>query len=526
MATVWAAIAPSALALTRLEALSRLHERRHRAHRLAVAIYVSLVIHLAGGVMAMRLVMSPPSGQLGLGGALPVFLTSLEDAASLQPVRLPARQPRPAHAHRAATRQVVSRPTPGPTTADAAVSLAALDANDDLLEPPTVVPFVGPEPATTGPQLVAAATLVDDAKPSGVLSLSDTLAVASPEATARGAPWGLGFGRLALEVDGPRARTTSRDHATITGRIIGGEAVRMVLLADGRETEVPLRGRTFEVPVTLRPGLSVMHLVAFDATGWTTDEAVAFDYTPLSAAITIATPDDSHVIVAPRGSPVVEGVVRDDGISTVSIVAGSVEVAAPVEDGRFHRPLTLDGPVTRVWAEVRTEGAPVVRSAPVTIVSGTQPVVVVAMEWPDGTAGIDAELRATWRARADRVDGSTQALPFRAVRRSTADPPEFWYLESPRPGVYTFELHYRGQLTGAAVPSVLYVSAAGDVKARRVAAASAAGSAGVLLAKLLLPQGLLWDDGDWAAGESLGSDSVTRFRFSDGVVWTEPADRR
>jgi hypothetical protein len=109
------------------------------------------------------------------------------------------------------------------------------------------------------------------------------------------------------------------------------------------------------------------------------------------------------------------------------------------------------------------------------------------------------------------------------VREAATELPEFWYLESPQPGVYTFELHYRGQLTGAAVPSVLYVSAEGELKAQRVAAADLGGSPRTVVARLLLPQGLVWDDRDWPAG---GGDRITRFRFSDGVVWTEAADRR
>jgi hypothetical protein len=416
--------------------------------------------------------------------------------------------------------------TPGATAPDAVVPVTALETDDVLVEPPGVAASDGPELANGGTSLVAAATPVDAANPWGVPSLSETLPSVSLQATTQGTPGGLGFGDLALRLDGPRTRTTSRDHETITGRVVGGHPGRVVLFADGTETEVPLHGRAFEIPVTLRRGLNVIRLVAFDTSGSTTEEAVAFDYTPPSAVITITTPDDSHVLVAPGGSAVVEGVVHRDGMSTVSIVAGSREIEVPVENGRFRYALTLDRPATRVWAELRADGAPVVRSAPVTIVRATKPLVVLAMEWPDSATDVEAEVRATWRPRADRLDEATRAPMLDLVREAATELPEFWYLESPQPGVYTFELHYRGQLTGAAVPSVLYVSAEGELKAQRVAAADLGGSPRTVVARLLLPQGLVWDDRDWPAGESQGGDRITRFRFSDGVVWTEAADRR
>jgi hypothetical protein len=42
-----------------------------------------------------------------------------------------------------------------------------------------------------------------------------------------------------------------------------------------------------------------------------------------------------------------------------------------------------------------------------------------------------------------------------------------------------------------------------------------------VIARLLLPQGVLWEQDDWFTGRSANGDAVTKFRFPDGVSWTE-----
>jgi hypothetical protein len=36
-----------------------------------------------------------------------------------------------------------------------------------------------------------------------------------------------------------------------------------------------------------------------------------------------------------------------------------------------------------------------------------------------------------------------------------------------------------------------------------------------------MPQGVLWEQDSWFTGRSANGDTVTKFRFPDGVSWTE-----
>jgi len=42
-----------------------------------------------------------------------------------------------------------------------------------------------------------------------------------------------------------------------------------------------------------------------------------------------------------------------------------------------------------------------------------------------------------------------------------------------------------------------------------------------VLAKILFPHGVLWEQDDWFTGQSQGADTVTKFRFPEGISWTE-----
>jgi hypothetical protein len=93
---------------------------------------------------------------------------------------------------------------------------------------------------------------------------------------------------------------------------------------------------------------------------------------------------------------------------------------------------------------------------------------------------------------------------------------DVFYLRNARPGVYTFSMTYRAGATSAVRP-VLYVAGA----PRSLPPMTVDGSGRAVVARLLLPQGILWEQEDWFTGRSASGDTVTKFRFPEGVSWTE-----
>ena len=97
--------------------------------------------------------------------------------------------------------------------------------------------------------------------------------------------------------------------------------------------------------------------------------------------------------------------------------------------------------------------------------------------------------------------------------------PEIFSLRM-KPGVYTFVLRAPGMLASG-VRATLVLPGGGHLKGRGLQPVSLNGTREVVLARVLLPQGVLWGDDGWFTGQSESADSITKFRFPKGISWTE-----
>ena len=82
-------------------------------------------------------------------------------------------------------------------------------------------------------------------------------------------------------------------------------------------------------------------------------------------------------------------------------------------------------------------------------------------------------------------------------------------------------LRYRGLPPNEDVHSTLYVPDGGKLAVRAIQPVRLGSSGKVVLARVLLPQGVLWEQDAWFSGSSESVDTVTKFRFPDGIRWAE-----
>jgi hypothetical protein len=444
----------------------------------------------------------------------PVPATPLQPVAAVAPPPVPApesipeeRAPVPApEAVTVAQPDVAPPPAPSPVSVVQetlpAVSIPA-PAQPSTSEPPS--------PPTSGRAAPSRSTAVAPGSPApGPVVRAET-----QRPSASGAASGLGLGRLQIRLDGARARTTDQETDIISGTLIGGTPARLVVQVDDRMTEPKVDGRTFSASVKLVPGLNRVRVVATDAQGVDVEEVVAVDYVP-PVEVALTNPRDG-LSMTPDDPPLVDvqGQVSDAKVTTVWIVSNDRRVAVPVTAGKFRHVLPVFEPSMRIRAETDAER----RTSPTVTVhsAAAMPAIGLSLhDWPRQLAGL-AQVTVTWRPNPARLEGSARALPVRGVLPAGSEPgPEFFYLRDARPGVYTFVLTYRGGAATAVRPE-LYV--AGAARALRPVTLDASGRA--VIARLLLPQGVLWEQDDWFTGRSANGDTVTKFRFPDGVSWTE-----
>ncbi len=122
----------------------------------------------------------------------------------------------------------------------------------------------------------------------------------------------------------------------------------------------------------------------------------------------------------------------------------------------------------------------------------------------------------------DRLDGPVQTVRLPGVLRATATAPfEVFWLRGVASGVYTVRLRHRGAWPGGDLPATLYIPDKDGLATRPLPAVRLRPSGTTVLARFLLPSGVLWEQDDWFTGYSEGSDTVTKFRIPEGISWVE-----
>ncbi len=347
---------------------------------------------------------------------------------------------------------------------------------------------------------------------------------ASPESTP-GLADGRGIGRLNVRLDGPRSRVTEQQTETISGKVRGGVPARVVLYVNDVAREIDAEGGSFQVSVSLQRGPNRLRAVAEDWLGMAMEDAITIEYVPppVPNGIAITSPQDGHTL-PPDAPPIilVEGQVADWNISSVWLVANGRRIPVRTQNGRFRKALPLLDPLIRMWAEIPANAKPRRRSQEVTvrIPSRSLSYGLLVMSWPSTVTGDRVQVNATWRARPERLDVPVQGVPLKVVGASQEDTIPQAFALRPKGGVYTFLLRFRAVSAGD-VRATLYLPEAGHLKARELRPVSLNGTSEVVLAKVLLPQGVFWEQDEWFTGQSESADTVTKFRFPEGISWTE-----
>jgi hypothetical protein len=330
---------------------------------------------------------------------------------------------------------------------------------------------------------------------------------------------GLGLGRLRIRLDGELSRTTDRETEIVSGTLVGGEAERVVVQVEGRTIETLRAGRVFTAPVMLSPGVNRVRVLATDVHGSEVEETLTVRYVPPAAPdIAITSPADGHTLSADDPPlVVVRGRVSDPSVSSVWVVVNERRIMVPVSAGTFQHAVPALEPTLRLRADAGDDRR---GSATVTVnaAAALPSVGLWLADWPRETAGA-AQVTVTWRPRPERLDGGVQRLPARANAAETgAAGADYFYLRGAPPGVYAFVLTYRAG-TAAVVHPVLSVAGGGVLQSREPVKLDGSGRA--VIARVLLPQGVLWEQDDWFTGRSASGDTVTKFRFPEGVSWIE-----
>ena len=218
---------------------------------------------------------------------------------------------------------------------------------------------------------------------------------------------------------------------------------------------------------------------------------------------------------------IVEGYVEEVEDTTVWLVANGYRAPVRVRDGRFRHAMPVLERTTRLWIEAKAAaGEPPRKSGEITVVNTLPgPISVLAIESPLNS-GEQLQLTASWRPLADRFDGVINGIPLRRFDAGRdVEPSTLFYMRHSRPGV--FSLLIRGDASISTVSTRLYHLLNGQFSVRDVRSVPIGLGGSGIAARILFPFGVEWNQSEWFTGRAEGSDTITQFRFPEGVGWTE-----
>jgi len=262
---------------------------------------------------------------------------------------------------------------------------------------------------------------------------------------------------------------------------------------------------------------------AADARSAKTDEVLRAQNLPKRSptGITISAPADGYRL-GPEDPPVVvvQGDVEDPSATQVSLVVNGRRVRVPVADRRFRYVVPVLEPSVRLRAE-GTTGDPPGQSSTITVhgAPSTAPALVLVLDAPAPSSS-PIDVGANWRSSAARVDVPRYPVALKSVAPGPAMPSAVFYTRGLQAGVYTLALRFEAGGAGVPAAGTLYVLRDGQLSVRPLNTTPANGFRRVLV-RLLMPYGVLWDQEDWFTGQSQNAETVTKFRFPDGVSWIE-----
>lgn len=214
---------------------------------------------------------------------------------------------------------------------------------------------------------------------------------------------------------------------------------------------------------------------------------------------------------------VVRGRVEDRNATTVVVTVNELRVTVPVVAGTFEAVVPGVESVVKLRAEIAGSGNPR-RSQEITVHvdAASAPTAVVLFDWGRAASPPDLELRATYRSRADRTDDPPLPVSVKALPAYSS----VFFMQNMKPGVYALSLGYRA--SDVPLSATVYLGGGGaKATAKPLRNLKLNGTGRTILARLLLPFNVLWDDDGWFTGRSESSTSITKFRLPEGVTWVE-----
>ncbi|MCK9418566.1 MAG: hypothetical protein M0R70_04195 [Nitrospirae bacterium] len=329
---------------------------------------------------------------------------------------------------------------------------------------------------------------------------------------------GIPISRPSVKITTPAAKKIKNRVQKIAGQVKGNGITRVILSLNDDSVTVPVERDAFNWEGALKEGKNTIIATVWDRNRYSAVDKIIVEVIPAknSFSLSIDEPGAGEV-----ESPVitVKGKVGDSTVETVRLILnkGAIEVVAK-DDGGFEKTVLFRDGENSLQAEAVNATGASARSGilNVTVKNQKTPDILVHLIWNDP----DSELRATVarknREGLDQENGAVSNIDVAekmSVREGYRE--RIFAVYGAKAGAHLISV------SGGKKTKCLVIVTIPSKQKTRLFGPVLIGEEGTMIGRLLMPEGVYWDEDEWFTGKIENGDSITKYNSPEGMSWKE-----
>jgi hypothetical protein len=267
----------------------------------------------------------------------------------------------------------------------------------------------------------------------------------------------------------------------------------------------------------LQEGQNTISASVWDRNRYSAKDQITVEAMPAvnGFALSIDEPGTGEVI-----SPVisVKGMVGDSTVDTVKLVVNRESVEAAVENGSFEKTVLLNEGENSLQAEAVNAKGVLARSSVLKVMVTNQkaPDILVHLYWEDPNSELRTKLARKKRDNLDDEQGAVSAVEVSALMSAHEGYRErIFAVHEAKAGAYVLSV------TGGKTTKCLISVTLPAKRKTRLFGPVPIREEGTMIGRLLMPEGIFWDEDEWFTGTIEDGDNVTKYNSPEGLTWKE-----
>ncbi len=383
---------------------------------------------------------------------------------------------------------------------------------------PVVAAAAAPEERQTAPVKAAPAKIVETKAAASVNKKTISLSLLKRFETVKDPiRTGVPVSRPMVKITTPAIKKLRNRVQEIAGQVQGNGITRAILSLNGDLVTVPVENNKFHWEGALKDGKNTISVSVWDRNRYSATDQVIVEAMPVRNGFALSLEEPGAGVVT---SPVitVKGRVGDRTVDTVRLIVNQESVEAAVENGLFEKTVLCKEGENFLQAEAVNSKGVSARSSvlKIMVVNQKAPDILVHLYWESPDIELRPEITRKIRDNLDDQQGAVSAVEISALMFAHEGYREkIFAVYEAKAGVYVLSV-----IGGKRTKCLLLVSVPSKRK-RRLFGPMLIKEEGTFIGRLLMPEGIYWDEDEWFTGQIENGDSITKYNSPEGMTWKE-----